>query len=258
MVSPTLSWRRTKHLPACSLSSADLTNHQETLMSNVLRNMMGRAGLSFGHLAKVSTRSARAEENDDRNDRDDNSGKGKKGKRAEGDDDNDDDDGQNRDDGDSKKGSRAEGDDQGGDDDDDDRDDNSGKGKKGKRAAASGDDDDDDDDDGDRAEDDDDDEEEMRGKSAAARGRRRERARCAAIFGSKAAGRNPVLAANLAFNTNMTRKQALKVLNETPAPQGSVGARRNPNLGAGGEQSASREHTIQAGWDRAFGKARGR
>ncbi|MBB2981753.1 hypothetical protein [Paraburkholderia tropica] len=222
-------------------------------MSNVLRNMMGRAGLSFGHLAKVSTRSSRADNNDDRDDRDDDSGKGKKGKRAEGDGDDDDDDGQNRDNGDSKKGSRAEGDDgDDGDDDDDDRDDDSGKGKKGKRAES------DDDDDGDRAEDDDDDEEEMRGKSAVAGARRRERARCAAIFGCKEAGRNLVLAANLAFNTSMTRKQAVRVLRDTPAPQGSYGARRNPNLGSGGEQGQTREQASAASWDRAFAKARGR
>ncbi|WP_321904395.1 hypothetical protein [Paraburkholderia tropica] len=220
-------------------------------MSNVLRSMMGRAGLSFGHLAKVSARSSRAEENDDQDDRDDDSGKGKKGKRAESDDDDDgdgDDDGQNRDNGDSKKGKRAEGD----DGDDDDRDDDSGKGKKGKRAES------DDDDDGDRAEDDDDDEEEMRGKSAVSGARRRERARCAAIFGCKEAGRNPVLAANLAFNTTMTRKQAVRVLRDTPAPQGNYGSRRNPNLGNGGEQGQTREQASAASWDRAFAKVRQR
>ncbi|WP_261541772.1 hypothetical protein [Burkholderia multivorans] len=226
-------------------------------MSNVLRSMMGRAGLSFGHLAKVSTRSARAEENDsddqdDRDDRDD-SGKGKKGRRAESDD--GDDDGQNRDDGDSKRGSRAEGDDGDDQDDRDDRDD-SGNGKKGRRAE-SDDGDDRDDDDDERAENDDDDEEEMRGKSAVAKARRRERARCAAIFGCKAAGKNPVLAANLAFNTSMTRRQAIRVLNETPAPQASYGARRNPNLGTGAEHSPTREQAVAASWDRAFARARG-
>lgn len=169
-------------------------------MSNVLRSMMGRAGLSFGHLAKVSARSSRAEENDDQDDRDDDSGKGKKGKRAESDDD----------------------------------------------------------DDGDRAEDDDDDEEEMRGKSAVSGARRRERARCAAIFGCKEAGRNPVLAANLAFNTTMTRKQAVRVLRDTPAPQGNYGSRRNPNLGNGGEQGQTREQASAASWDRAFAKVRQR
>ncbi|MGQ7907233.1 hypothetical protein [Burkholderia sp. BC1] len=245
------------HLPACSLSSADSTNHQEIVMSNVLRSMMGRAGLSFGHLAKVSTRSARAEENDgddqdDRDDRDD-SGNGKKGRRAESGD--GDDEGQNRDDGDSKRGSRAEGDDGDDQDDRDDRDD-SGKGKKGRRAE-SDDGDDRDDDDDERAENDDDDEEEMRGKSAVAMARRRERARCAAIFGCKAAGKNPVLAANLAFNTSMTRRQAIRVLNETPAPQASYGARRNPNLGTGAEHSPTREQAVAASWDRAFARARG-
>ncbi|HDR9026947.1 hypothetical protein [Burkholderia vietnamiensis] len=223
-------------------------------MSNVLRNMMGRAGMSFGHLAKITPRGARAESDDDREDRDDDSGKGKKGKRADDGDDDDGDDGQNRENGDSKKGKRAEDDDAGDDDDDrEDRDDDSGKGKKGKRA----DDGEDGDDDDDRAENDDDDEEEMRGKSASARARRRERARCAAIFGCKAAAKNPVLAANLAFNTSMTRKQAIRVLNDTPAPQATYSSRRNPNLGSGGEQSQSREQAAASSWDRAFAKARG-
>jgi hypothetical protein len=86
----------------------------------------------------------------------------------------------------------------------------------------------------------DDDDKEMHGNSVIARARRRERARCAAIFATKEAGANPVLAANLAFQTRLTRRQAIRVLRDTPAPQAekqhphSV-ARRNPNLGAGGQ-----------------------
>ena len=66
----------------------------------------------------------------------------------------------------------------------------------------------------------------------------------AAIFSSKAAARNPVLAANLAFNTTMTRKEALAVLEGTPPAQqpGAGRAARNPNLGAG----APVEHNAQA------------
>ncbi len=57
----------------------------------------------------------------------------------------------------------------------------------------------------------------MRGKSAAAKARRRERARCAAIFGCKAAGLRPDVAATLAFSTTMGRREAIKVLSAVSA-----------------------------------------
>lgn len=106
----------------------------------------------------------------------------------------------------------------------------------------------------DEAKADDDSDEEMRGNSTAAAARKRERARCAAIFGSKAAGKNPVLAANLAFNTSMTRKEALAVLEATPAPQASV-QRRNPNLDASGGVSQSSAQVTAARLDSAFARA---
>ncbi|PRZ56577.1 hypothetical protein BX589_101227 [Paraburkholderia fungorum] len=219
-------------------------------MSNTLRNLMSRGGLSFAHLGRGSRAS------DDRRDDDDDGGKGKKGKSAS-----DDDQEQDRENGDSKSGQRAAGGDPDDDDDDDDGkgkrskrasddnddDDDSGKGKKGKRAA--------DDDDDERADEDDDDEEEMRGKSASARARRRERARCAAIFACKGAGRNPVLACKLAFTTSMTRSEAIEVLDGAPAPEGSRGRRQNPNLGIDGDRSVSSEQSIAASWDVAFQKA---
>lgn len=106
----------------------------------------------------------------------------------------------------------------------------------------------------------DDDEDEMRGKSAAASARRRERARCAAIMGSKHAANNVVLAANLAFKTTMTRNQALTVLRETPAAAAVESrnsdrtARRNPSLGAGGEQTQSPKAAVESSWDRAYSR----
>ncbi|MEX3967273.1 hypothetical protein AB4Y42_34450 [Paraburkholderia sp. EG286B] len=221
-------------------------------MSNLFRNLASRGGLSFAHLGRGPRAS------DDRQDDDDDSGKGKKGKRAS---DDEDDQQQDREDGNSKKGKRAEGGDSD-DDDDDDKgkrgkrasddderqdDDDSGKGKKGKRAS--------DDDDDERAEEGDDDEEEMRGKSAVARARRRERARCAAIFACKGAGRNPVLACKLAFTTTMTRNEAIEVLDETPAPEGSRGRRQNPNLGIDGDRNVTSAQAVEASWDRAFQKA---
>ncbi|HDR9227811.1 TPA: hypothetical protein QDB19_004061 [Burkholderia vietnamiensis] len=98
----------------------------------------------------------------------------------------------------------------------------------------------------------DDDDEEMRGKSASARARKRERARCAAIFASPAAARNPVLAANLAFKTSMKRSEAISMLQATPAPASAAHvnrAARNPNLGADGGQKPSQQQAIAARWD---------
>lgn len=77
------------------------------------------------------------------------------------------------------------------------------KGKKAKKAKKEEDD---------EACEDEDDESEMRGDSEAAQARRRENARCAAIFASPAAAKNPALAASLAFDTRMTRKEAIAVL----------------------------------------------
>lgn len=98
----------------------------------------------------------------------------------------------------------------------------------------------------------DDDEEEMRGKSHAARARRRERARCAAIFLSPIAAKNPALAANLAFATALPRKEALTVLENTPAPAASSIAARaaaNPNgLGMPTPEAPRGEAAIEQSW----------
>ncbi|MBB5444644.1 MULTISPECIES: hypothetical protein [unclassified Paraburkholderia] len=97
-----------------------------------------------------------------------------------------------------------------------------------------------------------DDDEEMRGKSAAARARLREQARCAAIFASPAAGRNPMLAANLAFKTRMSRAEALATLEGTPAPSSASHASRaarNPNLGVDAGAKQSPQQALAARWD---------
>jgi len=226
-------------------------------MSKLSRSVA--SALSFAHLAGIgSMRGKKARADDDEDER--------KDARAD-DDEPDDGDEQDRDTGDSKKSRKAKkakaGEDTGDDGDESDEKDRADDGdaededdKKSSRRAqgkAAADDDDAD------AEDDDD-EDEMHGKSAAASARRRERARCAAIFGSRYAARNPVLAANLAFGSNMTRKQVLAALRDAPAESTANHSRsaKNPALGSGGEQSPSRQAHIESRWDRAMSKVRGR
>lgn len=212
------------------------------------------SALSFAHLAGIGSmrgKNARADEDEEER---------KKDARAEDDEKNGD---KEPDDGDkkSRKAKRAKAgeeaddkdDDPDADEDDHDADDDSEDDKKSRRAKGSKSADDDDPD----AEDD---EDELHGKSAVASARRRERARCAAIFGSRYAARNPVLAASLAFNTSMTRDQALTVLRDTPAGASATSGRsdRNPRLGAGGDDSPSRQVAIASRWDRAMSKVRGK
>lgn len=164
-------------------------------------------------------KSRRAEEDDD----EDKGKKSKKAKRAkdEGDDEDEDDD---------KKSRRAEEDDKDDEGEDDD------KSKRGKKAKKAEDDD---------AEDDDD-EDEMKGSSASAKARRRERARCAAIFASPAAAGIPHVAANLAFNTNMSRSAAIAVLQSVaasaPSRRGNLAERMSsqsvPAVGLDGGKAA--------------------
>ncbi|ANA15021.1 hypothetical protein WG31_09305 [Acetobacter oryzifermentans] len=86
------------------------------------------------------------------------------------------------------------------------------KGKKSKRAEET------DGEDPDGTDDDDEDDE----KDPKARAiRMRERGRCAAIFRSAAAGRNPAAAAEIAFGTSMTRTAAVNLL-RTVAPAASA------------------------------------
>lgn len=58
-----------------------------------------------------------------------------------------------------------------------------------------------------------------------AKARARERGRCAAIFGCKAAANNLPLAAELAFGTNMPRSQAIRVLKSGSIAQPSSTSR---------------------------------
>jgi hypothetical protein len=137
------------------------------------------AALGFAHLLGLPAAAARAEEDDDKKQRPDESGEDY-AKRMEGDD-------KDGDEKDEKGAKKAEG----GDDDAGDGDDQSkAKGK---------------------AEGDNEDEEgEEDDKEKAAR--KSERARCAAIFASPAAGVRPDMAAHLAFNTDLSAKAAVEML----------------------------------------------
>lgn len=121
--------------------------------------------------------------------------------------------------------------------------------------------------------DDEEDEEEMRGKSAAADARRRERARCEAIFASSAAAGQPHVAAQLAFGTTMGAKAAIKLMETTtlnaaaPAPKRSslderMAAHRTPVIGSGpaaakpaAGQPGSAAASAIAAYRKALGKA---
>ncbi|MGN6528466.1 MAG: hypothetical protein ACTHL8_18915 [Burkholderiaceae bacterium] len=67
---------------------------------------------------------------------------------------------------------------------------------------------------------------EMTGDSDVADARRRERARCAAIFACEAAAGNLALAAHLAFNTTLTRREAVKALRVASAAAAPAPSRR--------------------------------
>jgi hypothetical protein len=187
------------------------------------------SALSFAHLSGLGRSSAaKAEEDDDKKDRDHEDGNVKKGK-GKAEDDNPDED-------DKDKDASAEDDDPdaSAEADDDKRDDDKKDGKaKGKKAE-------------------DDDDEKM------AAGAREERARCGAIFASPAAAANVGLAAELAFKTDLSAKQAIAVLEKAPAasrgasPQRSA---RNPALGAGGSTQTSTDQAVATRWDAAFKKA---
>ena len=178
--------------------------------------------LSFAHLSGIGRKpKAAAAEDKPEDDKD---------KPAAEDDKPDGDDGDGDGDGEDKKSTKAAATDNGDDDEPDgDKDD--------KKAAA--------------AEDSDD---EMRGSSAAAQARLREQSRCAAIFASPAAAKNPVMAAKLAFQTRMPRSEAVALLEGTPAPTAAVPvnpsrAARNPNVGANGGAQVSPQQAAAARWD---------
>lgn len=201
----------------------------------------------FAHLAGITRLDTEDDEpkgktskKADEDESEDDEPKGKKSK-ADGDPDQYPDEDDNEPKGKKSKSADEDDDDKSADEDDDE--------PKGKKSKASDDED---------CEDDDDDEE-MRGKSAVAQARRRERARCAAIFAQPGAALNPELAASLAFETSMTRQEAIKILKRQRAPSASSGSSerqsRNARLGPGGEGSLSGAKALSASWEHAKQKA---
>lgn len=95
-----------------------------------------------------------------------------------------------------------------------------------------------------------------------------ERARCAAIFGSKAAGGRPDLAAHLAFNTSMSAREAIGMLGAfaagsaaaPAAPQKSLASRMagvpDQNVGASGAAGPANSPQGAAAMILAAGKKR--
>lgn len=125
-----------------------------------------------------------------------------------------------------------------------------------RRARGEADDDEEGDDDRDR--------EDMRGGNATSHAFRRGMARCAAIFRAEAAGRNPVLAAQFAFDSSLTRGEAIRALraavNAMPRGERPGRAAANPQLGPGGGGSLAGTGPARSGalWDKAIARVTGR
>ncbi|HGM5387471.1 TPA: hypothetical protein ACKP07_000301 [Serratia marcescens] len=117
-----------------------------------------------------------------------------------------------------------------------------------------------------RAEEDDEDAEEDENRDVK-KGRRAERKRCAAIFGSKHAAGRPDMAAHLAFNTRMSAREAIDTLATVgavaPQPQGrkSLDARMRESeqarLGPDGEKPATVKNALVSKMTSLYDTARG-
>ncbi|HGM5452839.1 TPA: hypothetical protein ACKPZ5_000748 [Serratia marcescens] len=117
-----------------------------------------------------------------------------------------------------------------------------------------------------RAEEDDEDAEEDENRDVK-KGRRAERKRCAAIFGSKHAAGRPDMAAHLAFNTRMSAREAIDTLATVgavaPQPQGrkSLDARMRESeqarLGPDGEKPSTGKNALVSKMTSLYDTARG-
>lgn len=117
-----------------------------------------------------------------------------------------------------------------------------------------------------RADEDDEDAEEDENRDVK-KGRRAERKRCAAIFGSKHAAGRPDMAAHLAFNTRMSAREAIETLATVgavaPQPQGrkSLDARMRESeqarLGPDGDKPATGKNALVSKMTSLYDTARG-
>jgi hypothetical protein len=106
---------------------------------------------------------------------------------------------------------------------------------------------------------------ELRGDSPASLARQRERARCEAIVMSPAGLANLSMAKHLAFDTTVTRDEALQLLAMAPQPKArgmsaaasAARASRNPSLGCGGSLPVCSSQARAATWDRSLQAAAG-
>lgn len=119
-----------------------------------------------------------------------------------------------------------------------------------------------------RAEEDDEDAEEDENRDVK-KGRRAERKRCAAIFGSKHAAGRPDMAAHLAFNTRMSAREAIDTLATVGAvaPQTQAQGRKSldarmreseqARLGPDGEKPATGKNALVSKMTSLYDTARG-
>jgi hypothetical protein len=224
-----------------------------------MKNTLMAGAMNFAHLLGRAPKAAKKTAEDDRKPEDLDEEKGDGG---------DEGDGQK----DGKKSKRAkaedpaneeEGEDREQDTDEEDDDDKKSKKAKAKRVKADEEDGEDDDEEGDDGSDGAD----MRKKSART-ARLRERARCAAIFADAAAGKNPALAASLAFGTDLPRGQALNVLRagglavasapRRPSLDERMAAVKIPAIGAGDVATPAGATNLAAQIVAAGARARGK
>ncbi|MFH5923839.1 hypothetical protein [Roseomonas xinghualingensis] len=164
----------------------------------------------------------------------------RRARRAEDDDDNEGDDDEARREG-------ADEDTDGDDDDEEERD-----RARGRRTAAEEDED---------AEDDEEQDEKDERDPKARAARSRERARCARILGSKAASGRAAAAANLACNTTMSAKAAIRLLGTLPKQQAAVPGLGQRMAALGNHPSSAeapvpdRKKAAAASWDAAMKRA---
>lgn len=165
---------------------------------------------------------------------------------------------------------------------DDKEDGKKGKGKKADKeecdddddknmSAAKDDEDDEDDSEGDGEDEEGDDDKKERAElngpaSSASSARDRERARCCAIFASEHASGRPDVAANMAFKTKMTAKEAIAVMaslgpvkNDRARLDNKMSTVKNPDVGAGDTAASNGDPAAQlaASIIAAGNKARG-